>query len=69
MSDLQHTGNGFIVEGTLTVLPEDDLALIRIGDAFLDDLLRRRFSQSAEDDATGCVMVSRVRITVETLES
>lgn len=68
MNALQRTGNGFIVEGPLRVLPEDDAALIQIGDAFFDDLLRRRFSPALNNGRTGWVEVPRVRITVERLE-
>jgi len=68
MSELQQTGNGFFVEGALMVLPEDDAALVLVGDVFFDDLLRRRFPPSPEDEHSGCVVVSRVRITVEMLE-
>lgn len=69
MNELQHTGNGFIVEGPLMVLPEDDSALVQIGDVFFDDLLRRRFSPAVKNGSTHNVVVTRVRVTVEMLEA
>lgn len=62
------TPHGLSVEGRLIVLDEENDALIRIGDDFLDDLLRERFApQATARRPGGSLEVPRVRITVEQL--
>lgn len=64
------TGNGLVLDGRLTVLPEDDAALIQVGGEFLDDALRERFGTDEGDreEIGGAVLLERVRVTVERID-
>ena len=62
------TGNGLVLVGRLTVLPEDDAPLVQVGGDFLDDVLRERFGREGEGGPGEFVTVDRVRITVEKLD-
>jgi len=71
MTTIMRTGNGLILEGKLTVLSEENDALIYIGDEFLDDAIRARFGArqaAAEGQNATALEVGRVRITIEAIE-
>jgi len=57
-----------ILVGRLTVLAEENDALIRIGDEFLDDVLRERFRSTATSASDAMIELEQVRITVEVLD-
>ena len=70
MTCIVRTGNGVILEGKLTVLSEEDDALIYIGTEFLDDAIRQRYGPSdrAANNDLGALEIDHVRITIEAIE-
>lgn len=71
MDQRRWTERGFEVEGPLRVVVEDDLALVLVGEHFLDDLLRERFAGEVLTDERTAGMsleLGHVRLTLARLD-